>query len=93
MKYGSQFSPVSGTRDAHINLPSREIHEVLLPDCNDIKDDIKLFRSWMVYDSHLESRGKDCSVNWNGAFGLALTVTLSVIFWVGLGSLILRLWK
>lgn len=89
MNYRTQFSPISSTRESHIDLPSREPREV--PFSN--SENTKFFRSWLVYDSRAEGQGTHRRINWSRALGLALAVGVSVLFWIGVAWLVVRLWK
>jgi len=55
--------------------------------------DIKFLRSWLTYDSDLESNRPAGKVNWTAAFGMLLAMAVSVGFWAGLGLLIAQLRK
>ena len=89
MNYRLQFSPISGTRESQIDLPSRERWESAPTNW----EDATLFRSWLVYDSDVEPNRTRGRINWNVVLGLALAVVVSVSFWAGVGRMIARVWK
>jgi len=86
MKYRVQCSPISGTRDSYPDQLSRERGSFNL-------QEPKFFRSWLVYDSNLEGEEIPGRLQWNMLLGLALAVTVSATFWVGVGLMIERLWR
>ena len=86
MKYRLQFSPISGTRGSCADQLSRERGPFNL-------QEPKFFRSWVVYDSNLEGEETPGRLHWNMLLGLALAVTVSATFWVGVGLMIERLWR
>ena len=88
MKYRLQLSPISGTRESHTDLPSRE--RWVSPFTN--SKDARFFRSWMVYDSDLEGQNTH-GIRWNMILGLALAVIVSATIWLGVGLMIERAWK
>ena len=55
--------------------------------------DMKLLRSWLVYDSETPAGVVRRRVNWNLLLALAAIVTVSAGFWAGVGLLISRVWK
>jgi len=88
MKYRLQLSPISGTRESHTDLPSRE--RWVSPFTN--SEDARFFRSWLVYDSDLEGENTH-GIRWNMILGLALAVIVSATIWLGVGLMIERAWK
>jgi hypothetical protein len=56
-------------------------------------EDVKLFRSWLVYDSNIRQGFGVRRVNWNTVRGLALATAISVGIWAGLGLMFARIWK
>jgi len=89
MNYRLQLSPISGTRESHVDLPSRERGEGPPPN----SEDANVLRSWLVYDSDLEPVRGGSRSNWNTVLGLALAVGVSVGFWVGVGIMMASFWK
>ena len=89
MNYRLQLSPISGTRESQLDLSSRERWEG--PVAN--SQDANVFRSWLVYESDVETVRSAGRVNWNTVLGLALAVVVSVSFWVGVGIIVARIWK
>jgi hypothetical protein len=89
MNYRLQLSPISGTRESHVDLPSRERGEGPPPN----SEDASVFRSWLVFDSDLEPVRGGSRGNWNTVLGLALAVVVSVSFWVGVGIMMASFWK
>jgi hypothetical protein len=88
MNYRLQLSPISGAHESPIDLRPRE-----RPEGSTRGEDAEFFRSWLVYDSDLNSARAKGRVRWNMFLGLALAVLVSVTFWVGLGLMIASRWK
>ncbi len=55
--------------------------------------DMKVLRSWLVYDSDFPRRFVPGRLNWNLILGLAAVVAVSAGFWAGVGFLVARVWK
>lgn len=89
MSYRLQLSPISGLHESQFDLPSSE----LLEDPANNWQDAMFFRSWLVYDSDLESGRTERGGKWDRVLGLALAVALSAAFWLGVGLTISRAWK
>ena len=83
-----QLSPIFGTQQpqeqSELDLPLSERWEGPAAKW----ENADVFRSWMVYDSELETGCTKGRVNWNTVFGLFLALSVSVTFWVGLGLMI-----
>jgi hypothetical protein len=73
MNYRMQFSPMSSTHQTRLAT----------------WEDIKFFRSWLVYDSDLEATRTRGRVNWNMVGGFVLVAVISAGGWFGI-SLIAR---
>jgi hypothetical protein len=54
---------------------------------------LKLLRSWLVYDSEIQIGLPPERVLWNRWLGLALSIGISTGFWAGIGLVIARVWK
>ncbi|MGA8215365.1 MAG: hypothetical protein WB799_17340 [Candidatus Sulfotelmatobacter sp.] len=54
--------------------------------------DMKFFRSWLVYDSEIQT-GVARGVNWSVVAGLVLAFGVSAGFWTGVGLMIVHFWK
>jgi hypothetical protein len=91
MNYRLQFSPLFGTqrppRHVEIDLPLRGRWEGPIANW----ENAEVFRSWLVYDSALET-GRTQS-HWNKVLGLGLALAVSVTFWVGVGLMVADHWK
>jgi len=89
MNYRLQLSPISGTHESQLDVPSSELSE------NPLKNwqDATFFRSWLVYDSDFGSGRTERRGKWNKVLGLALAVVVSTAFWLGVGLTIARAWK
>jgi hypothetical protein len=85
MNYRLQPSPIS---HAHDSLPFSEHWQAMPAD----SEEIKFFRSWLVYDSDL-GLNRTPGTNWNAALGLGLAVIVSAIFWAGVALAVPYLWK
>jgi hypothetical protein len=88
MSYKSQLNPLSGTCEKPLRLPIRGSWGSEPADSGDMK----FLRSWMVYDSDVQSRLAGQS-NHNRFLGLVLLVGISASFWAGIGLMIARVWK
>jgi hypothetical protein len=55
--------------------------------------DMKLLRSWLVYDSVIQTGLEPRRINWNMVLGLALATAISAGIWAGIGLMIERFWK
>lgn len=51
-------------------------------------EDVKFFRSWLVYDSDLESNRSRGRFNWNMLAGLTAMAAISVGGWSGIAFLV-----
>lgn len=89
MNYRLQLSPISGSRESRIDLPSRELWE----DTFSNWENTKFYRSWLVYDSDLQGEVTRGRVNWSVVLGLTFAAVVSISFWVGAGLLLVRFWK
>ena len=89
MNYRLQLSPISGSRESRIDLPSRELWE----DSFSNWENAKFYRSWLVYDSDLQDEVRRDGMNWSVVLGLTLAAVASISFWVGAGLLLARFWK
>lgn len=83
MNYPLQLSLISGT---YASVPSGEQWDT--PSTN--WEDVKFFRSWLVYESDPEANH---SQRINPVLGLALAVFVSATFWAGLGFTIAHFWQ
>jgi len=88
MNYKLQPFPVTRSHESRVHLPSRKARGVAPENL----EDAKFFRSWLVYDSDLETT-RTGRVNWNVVLGLGLVVALSASFWATIGLMMARLWK
>jgi len=89
MSYKSQLNPLSGTCDKPMRLPIRGSWGSAPADSGDMK----FLRSWLVYDSDIQSSLAAGQNNHNRFLGLALLVGISASFWAGIGLMIARVWK
>ena len=85
MNYRLQLSPISNPRDSppltdQWNAPPASW------------EDVKFFRSWLVYDSDIEINSSR-DINWSMVLGLALAMIVSATFWTGLGFTIAYFWQ
>ncbi|MGD0986760.1 MAG: hypothetical protein ABR874_03045 [Candidatus Sulfotelmatobacter sp.] len=83
MNYRLQLSPIS-------NLP--QPHPLLGVDIKRTTtrwEEMKFFRSWLVYDSDLETSRSGGRVNWSVIVGLVVMAAVSAGGWYGV-SLVLR---
>jgi len=55
--------------------------------------DMEFLRSWLVYDSQIQTGLRRGRVNWNLVAGVVLTIAVSASFWAGVGLMIARIWK
>ncbi|MHB8216418.1 MAG: hypothetical protein ACYDDS_10090 [Candidatus Sulfotelmatobacter sp.] len=89
MNYRLQLSPISGTHKSQLDLLSTQRSD------NPVNNwqDAAFFRSWLVYDSDVESGRTERRGKWSKVLGLALAVVVSAAFWLGVGLTIARAWK
>ena len=89
MSYKSQFFPPSSTCETPLRRPigrswgSSPVNLL----------DTKFLRSWLVYDSDIQTGLAPRRINWNMVLGLALATAVSAGFWAGVGLMIARVWK
>ncbi len=88
MNYKLQPFPVTSTRKSRVHVPESKAWDFPLEN----SEDAKFFRSWLVYDSDLQTT-RSRRVNWNVMLGLGLVVALSASFWATIGLMMTRLWK
>jgi hypothetical protein len=89
MNYRLQLSPISGSRESRIDLPSCELWE----DPFSNWENAKFYRSWLVYDSDPQDEVTRGRMNWSVVLGLTSAAVVSISFWVGAGLLLARFWK
>jgi hypothetical protein len=89
MSYKSQILPVSTVHET--GLSWRIGHSWGSPAEN--LRDMKFLRSWLVYDSEIQTGYAPRGVNWNVVLGLVLVTAVSAGCWAGLGLMIARVWK
>ena len=89
MSYKSQLFPLSSTCET----PLRQRISQAWGSSPSNLEDTRFLRSWLVYDSELETGRTRGRVNWNMVLGLALAATVSAGFWTGVGLVIARVWK
>jgi hypothetical protein len=87
MNYRLQLSPVFDVRESQIDLPFNERAEGHSKNWQDAE----FLRSWLVYDSDLQSYRR--GLNWNAILGLSLAVSVSVAAWTGIGVALSHLLK
>ncbi|MGA8762894.1 MAG: hypothetical protein WB562_08530 [Candidatus Sulfotelmatobacter sp.] len=56
-------------------------------------EDTRFFRSWLVYDSDLETNRTRGRLNWNLIAGAALMMVVSAAGWAGIAWLVAQIWK
>jgi hypothetical protein len=83
MTHRLQMSPISISRGSRVHLP-------LIPSN---REDAKFFRSWLVYDSVIQTNLEPRRLNWHMVLGLALATAVSASIWAGIGLMIARIWK
>jgi hypothetical protein len=69
------ISPISSTHESRLRVPFTS------------REDAKFFRSWLVYDSDLETT-RTRGINWNMIAGLVLIAVVSGAGWFGIGLLL-----
>jgi hypothetical protein len=89
MSYKSQLFPLSSTCET----PLRQRISQAWGSSPSNLEDTRFLRSWLVYDSELETGRTRGRVNWNMVLGLVLAATVSAGFWTGVGLMIARVWK
>jgi hypothetical protein len=89
MSYKSQLFPLSSTCET----PLRQRISEAWGSSHSNLPDIEFLRTWLVYDSELESRRTRGRVNWNMVLGLVLASAVSAGFWTGVGLMVAHVWK
>jgi hypothetical protein len=89
MSYKSQLFPLSSTSET----PLRQRISQAWGSSQSNLQDIKFLRSWLVYDSELDSSRTRGRVNWNMVLGLVLATGVSAGFWTGVGLMVVHVWK
>jgi hypothetical protein len=74
-----QLSPIS-------NLPGSHSRQGWV-DSLAAREQAKFFRSWLVYDSDIETNGTRGRFNWNMLLGVVFMVVVSTGGWLGIGLL------
>jgi hypothetical protein len=94
MSHKSQMFPLPGARKKPVLLSTGHLWGRLpanLPDVN--SQDVKLLRSWPVYDSAIHRGFAPRRISWDTVLGFALATFVSAGIWAGIGLMIARLWK
>jgi hypothetical protein len=74
----------------HDSPPLREQRESLP---GNYWEDVKFFRSWLVYDFNIRPGLELPRVNWKAALGLALATAVSASIWAGIILVVARVWR
>jgi|SRR5580704_1182727 hypothetical protein len=98
MSYKSQFFPPSSTCEAPLRQPIGHLWGSAPASSSganvqDMDMNMKVLRSWLVYDSDLQTGLAPRRVTWNMVLGLALATAVSASIWAGVGLMIASLWK
>jgi len=83
MNHRLQLSPISGTPHSNPRLRFNGRWGAPLARW----EDVKFFRSWLVYDSDLEAMRTQGRFNWNIIAGLVLMAVVSAAGWWGISLL------
>jgi hypothetical protein len=89
MSFKSQLFPLSSTCET----PLRQRASQAWGASPSSLQDVKFLRSWLVYDSELESSRTHGRFNWNMVLGLVLATSVSAGFWTSVGLVIAHAWK
>jgi hypothetical protein len=89
MSRKSQLTPESGTRETRWHLPIEGPWKSSPANLREMK----FLRSWLVYDSQIESGFEHRRLNWRLVLGLAIVITVSASFWTGIGLLVAHIRK
>ncbi len=81
MNYKMQLSPLPGAHEAQLRLPLAS------------QQDTRFFRSWLVYDSDLDTTHSRSRLNWNMVASFALMAAVSAGGWIGIALLLRYLLK
>jgi hypothetical protein len=76
MNYKMQLSPISGTHGSSMRFPLAS------------REDAKFFRSWLVYDSGLETSRTHGRLNWSMLVSLTIMSLVSIGGWYGIAMLV-----
>jgi hypothetical protein len=76
MNYKMQLSPISGTHGSSMRFPLAS------------REDASFFRSWLIYDSGLETSRSHGRLNWSMLTSFAIMALVSVGGWYGIAMLV-----
>lgn len=89
-----QLSPQTSTRTRRRIAPQESWSAASARPLNvslDLPLDIGFVRAW--FESDPDGQSGTRSVNWGAISGMALSVTFSVICWVGVAWIVTRVWR
>jgi hypothetical protein len=89
MNHRLQLSPLSTSTKLHTGLTFAGRWGRPLANL----EDVKFFRSWLVYDSDLEVNRSSGRLNWNMLAGLTAMVAISFGGWSGIALLVRHFMK
>jgi hypothetical protein len=94
MSYKSQLFPLSSTWEKPLRRPIGKLWGSSPASLRDVNlRDMKLLRSWLVYDSDIQIGLAPRGVNWHMVLGLTLAGIVSAGIWAGVGLMLARLLK
>ena len=89
MSYKSQLFSLSSTCETPLRRPISQTWGSSPANLQDMK----FLRSWLVYDSDIQTNMVPGRVRWNMALGLVLATAVSAGIWAGIALMIARVWK
>jgi hypothetical protein len=90
MSYKSQIFPLSSTRETPLRRLISHSWGSSPANLRDMNlQDMKFLRSWLVYDSEIQTGRAPGRVNWSMVLGLALAMAVSATFWAGVGMMMI----
>jgi hypothetical protein len=94
MSYKSQLFPLSSTGETPLRRPISHLWGSAPANLRDMNlQDMTLLRSWLVFDSGIQTGHAPGGVNWKMVLGLALAMAVSATFWAGAYVMIAHVWK
>jgi hypothetical protein len=94
MSYKSQLFPLSSASERPLRLRIDRAWGCSPANLrNACLQDMKFLRSWLVYDSDIQTAPERGRIDWNPIEGLTLAIAVSAGFWASLGMIIAYIWK
>jgi hypothetical protein len=94
MSYKSQLFPLSSASERPLRLQIDRAWGCSPANLRNADlQEMKFLRSWLVYDSDIQTASARGRMNWNMIAGLTLAIVVSAGFWASLGLVVAYSWK